>query len=135
MRHALCLWGSLALLGCGGTDHRSGDAEDAGAAGDAGEGTDTGRPACCVSDADCDDGLHCNGVERCDDACACRPGTAVACDDGIACTVDGCSEETRACTATGPDADGDEHGDAACLGADGAPAGDDCDDADATRHP
>lgn len=52
---------------------------------------DTGVPPACVDDADCDDGLVCNGQERCVDG-VCVPGTPPDCDDGIACTVDRCRE-------------------------------------------
>ncbi|MFT7624909.1 MAG: hypothetical protein ACI9WU_004100, partial [Myxococcota bacterium] len=39
----------------------------------------------------CDDGDVCNGLETCDMALACVPGTQVGtCDDGVACTVDTC---------------------------------------------
>ncbi len=47
-------------------------------------------------DAVCDDGIFCNGVERCDVAAACVP-RPQACDDGIACSLDACDEATRAC--------------------------------------
>lgn len=56
------------------------------------------RPQCYV-DADCDDGLHCNGVERCIHQ-QCTPGTPVACDDSIACTQDRCDEDLKRCVYT-----------------------------------
>jgi hypothetical protein len=41
----------------------------------------------CTLDQDCDDGLYCNGAETCqNDVCA--AGTAVGCDDSVACTTD-----------------------------------------------
>ncbi len=43
-----------------------------------------GAPECTV-DADCDDGLFCNGAETCN-AGSCQAGTAPVCDDGVACT-------------------------------------------------
>ena len=70
------------------------------------------------NDANCDDGLWCNGVETCDPATGCVAGTpldcddanacttgdvcvsgeclgeAVTCDDGLDCTVDACDEAT-----------------------------------------
>ncbi|MBC8187780.1 MAG: PKD domain-containing protein [Proteobacteria bacterium] len=46
----------------------------------------------CVTQADCDDGVFCNGAEVCDPVLDCQPGTAVMTDDGVACTVDSCDE-------------------------------------------
>ncbi len=91
-------------------------------------------PASCTTDAQCDDGLFCNGTERCE-AGACVMGATVRCDDGIDCTVDGCSEVTRACVSRVPDADLDGAGDRACIDAAGAPLGTDCADDDANRFP
>jgi hypothetical protein len=60
----------------------------------------------CVSvprDERCDDGTFCDGFERCvpgapgSDARGCAPGSPVACDDGVACTVDACDEVSAAC--------------------------------------
>jgi cysteine-rich repeat protein len=42
--------------------------------------------------ASCDDLVFCNGVEVCDLAADCQPGTPPALDDGVACTVDSCDE-------------------------------------------
>jgi hypothetical protein len=54
----------------------------------------------CSSNRDCDDGRRCNGVERCSEL-ACVAGTAVNCDDMMACTVDACVETgMEACTHT-----------------------------------
>lgn len=50
----------------------------------------------CTTNAQCDDGAFCNGVEQCS-AGSCTPGTPVACDDGVACTLDSCNEATDAC--------------------------------------
>lgn len=50
----------------------------------------------CVADAECDDGVWCNGAESCVLG-ACRAGTSPSCDDGIACTSDTCNEATDAC--------------------------------------
>ena len=55
-------------------------------------------------DAVCDDGLHCNGIEQCEqtapghDARGCVAGTPPPCDDGVACTTNGCDEATDSCT-------------------------------------
>ncbi len=82
----------------------------------------TAELASCASDADCDDGVHCNGVEVCD-AGACQPGTDLCpgqvcveasqtcvdcltdadCDDGIACTVDSCDSQAETCVRTPDD--------------------------------
>lgn len=43
-------------------------------------------------DGACDDGLFCNGTERCEAATGCVPGLPVPVDDGVSCTVDGCDE-------------------------------------------
>jgi len=51
----------------------------------------------CTVDADCDDGLFCNGAETCDRLTGCEAG-GVVCDDGVACTIDGCDEGTDSCT-------------------------------------
>ncbi len=52
----------------------------------------------CISDANCDDGLICNGLETCDLATAsCFAGNPVTCDDGIACTTDSCNEAAGTC--------------------------------------
>lgn len=53
----------------------------------------------CRSSAECDDGLVCNGTESCSGG-RCVPGPRPACDDGVACTVDACSEAARGCTST-----------------------------------
>ena len=52
--------------------------------------------ATCLSDANCNDGLYCNGVETCVDG-VCQAGIPVNCSDGIACTVDSCDEAVDAC--------------------------------------
>ena len=86
----------------------------------------------CSSDTDCDDGLFCDGAERCllgddgADARGCVAASTPACD-----TPEACSEEEdrclTACDLTG-DMDGDGHLTIAC-------GGDDCDDMDANRYP
>ena len=50
----------------------------------------------CSTNSDCDDGVFCNGVEVCN-AGKCRSGTPVSCDDGIACTLDICNEDSQQC--------------------------------------
>jgi len=53
----------------------------------------------CVTAADCDDGLFCNGAETCN-AGTCQAGTPIDCDDGVACTTDSCNEATDSCDNT-----------------------------------
>ena len=56
----------------------------------------------CTADADCDDGLYCNGAETCN-AGACQAGTAPACDDGLFCNgAETCNEGTDSCDAGTP---------------------------------
>jgi hypothetical protein len=51
----------------------------------------------CMTDADCDDGIFCNGVEDCyEECCLCLPGTP-PCDDGDPCTVNNCDGDTQTC--------------------------------------
>jgi len=77
------------LLGCGDDDEEN--------------GADVG----CIVNADCDDGLFCNGAETCDDN-VCQGGTPVDCDDGVDCTVDSCNEDTDACDNTPDDGECDD---------------------------
>ena len=49
-----------------------------------------------AASASCDDGLFCNGVESCESG-ACQAGVPPDCDDGIACTIDSCSEYYASC--------------------------------------
>jgi subtilisin-like proprotein convertase family protein len=57
------------------------------------EGTFAG----CNTDADCQDGNLCNGVETCVLG-VCAPGTPVNCDDGLFCTIDACAPGTGLCS-------------------------------------
>ncbi len=50
----------------------------------------------CATDADCDNGVYCDGTERCPYG-FCQPGARVLCDDGAACTLDSCNEDTDGC--------------------------------------
>jgi hypothetical protein len=52
--------------------------------------------ATCASNASCDDGVFCNGAERCV-AGRCEPGTTPSCDDNVRCTTDSCDEATARC--------------------------------------
>jgi len=61
----------------------------------------------CVSfaqNANCDDGVYCNGLEICDPLADCQPGAPIVCNDGVGCTVDGCDEEAGACSFLADDA-------------------------------
>ncbi|MFQ5461505.1 MAG: hypothetical protein ACE5E5_02650 [Phycisphaerae bacterium] len=51
----------------------------------------------CQTNADCDDGVFCNGAETCDAFQTCQPGTPPNCSDGIACTTDSCNAMTNQC--------------------------------------
>ena len=55
-------------------------------------------------------------------ALGCRPGDAVSCSDGTACTIDSCDEANHACLHVPRDADGDGDPDGNC------PGGGDCND-------
>ncbi|MEM6954832.1 MAG: hypothetical protein AAF645_04060 [Myxococcota bacterium] len=59
--------------------------------------------ASCERAEDCDDGLLCNGEERCQGG-TCVRGEAVVCDDGVECTVDRCDEGLGRCAAAPDDA-------------------------------
>ncbi len=50
-----------------------------------------------LADLPCDNGLFCDGAERCDAVTGCLPGTAPTCDDGIACTRDRCLDFYDTC--------------------------------------
>ncbi len=60
-----------------------------------------------TNDAACDNGLFCDGAETCDAVSDCQPGTAVNCDDGVACTDDSCNEATDSCDNAANDANCD----------------------------
>ena len=121
---------ALSVFGCGG----SGPESDAGSL-DSGPARDTNSDApACHADVDCDDGIFCDGTERCVMG-ACVAGTAPACSDAIACTRDFCSEDRHACTHQVPDMDHDGHGAMSCVDAHGTPLGDDCADDDANDFP
>ena len=79
----------------------------------------------CAADGECDDGIFCNGAERCAGTCA--AGTA-PCSEGQACD-EGTGECSEAPDCTEPDADGDGRDRIGCGD------GDDCDDEDADRFP
>jgi hypothetical protein len=59
--------------------------------------TDEDADCRCYTDAECDDGDVCNGVETCTPGVACNPGTPMNCDDGLDCTEDGCNSLDGTC--------------------------------------
>jgi len=63
---------------------------------DAGQ-PDAGPPPQCATDDDCDDGLFCNGVERCFEGTCAPGGGAPDCDDGVDCTRDDCDDGAGVC--------------------------------------
>ncbi len=86
-----------------------------------------GRCQVTLDHALCDDGIYCNGVERCDPRRGCVAGEPVSCDDFEPCTIDVCDEETKSCRHEPRDFDEDGEVDFRCMG------GTDCDDFDPTR--
>lgn len=53
-------------------------------------------PGTCRTDADCNNRLFCDGVERCQSG-TCAPGTAMDCRDSDPCTGDVCNEAMMRC--------------------------------------
>jgi hypothetical protein len=88
-------------------------------------------PALCVFDEDCDDGVFCNGAERCARSASagadgCAPAEVTRC-----LLLERCLETEQRCEADcarGGDADGDGHAAIPC-------GGDDCDDGDVDVSP
>ena len=64
----------------------------------------TGVCAHAPSDARCDDGVFCNGVETCSATVGCVAGAAPDCGDGVVCTVDACHPVLDRCTHSPNDA-------------------------------
>jgi hypothetical protein len=79
-----------------------------------------------ANDSLCDDGVFCNGIERCNPRLGCRPGPPKSCSDSTPCTIDTCDEATRSCVQKPRDVDGDGDVDANCD------PGHDCNDLDPT---
>ena len=104
----------VTLLGCG-DDAPDAPGSDGGAAG-------------CSTDMQCDDGVYCNGAERCDpeddDA------NGLGCVAGEPPCLENCVEAMQECdiACATPDADGDGQSRMAC-------GGNDCDDNDPNRFP
>ena len=56
----------------------------------------------CAIDADCDDGLFCNGLEYCDEEGLCQPALEPCADDGLYCNgLESCDEKQDRCNSTG----------------------------------
>src|SRR5690606_8986358 len=117
---------TLFACACGGEPDLG---RDAGRDGSTGQ---DGSSSVCAADSECDDGLYCNGVERC------MPGADGAGANGCVaasspCGPDEvCEEDADRCVPADcaePDADGDGHDRIGCG------AGDDCDDTDGDRYP
>lgn len=73
----------------------------------------------------CDDGIFCNGAERCDRTQGCLPPvTRRTCNDHDVCTIDRCNEELALCEHSPRDLDQDGDPDFFC------PGGGDCNDLD-----
>lgn len=85
--------------------------------------SDLGRCRFAPDDARCDDGIYCDGIERCDVRTGCAFGEPVACSDNSTCTIDVCVEATQGCRHDPRDADGDGDPTRNCEGGD-------CDDGD-----
>lgn len=64
---------------------------------------DQGRCQNTPVDTRCNNGLYCDGVERCDAAVGCVSGTPPACADAVGCTVDVCDEALDRCAHTPDD--------------------------------
>ncbi|MGE3636021.1 MAG: putative metal-binding motif-containing protein, partial [Sandaracinaceae bacterium] len=81
----------------------------------------------CRVDADCNDGVFCNGLEQCESG-FCTGGERPSCNDGQACTTDICDVAIDRCANVGADFDGDGELPIGCGGRD-------CDDNDPRIHP
>jgi len=84
-------------------------------------------PDRCSADRDCTMN-PCLGTWYCDNELGCQFRSLTNCDDGMACTTDTCDNAMGGCRHTPRDNDMDGHADPMC-------GGDDCDDANAARHP
>ena len=82
-----------------------------------------------LDDSRCQNGVYCDGVERCDPDLGCRRGSILDCNDDQTCTIDTCVEATRTCKHDLRDADDDGSPDGHCT------VGGDCDDGDPTVNP
>jgi hypothetical protein len=92
------------------------------------EQEDADVPLECTSDAQCDDGVYCNGIEQCLDA-HCHDGEVVDCGEGDDCHMTYCDEDQDRCVEilVAEDRDGD--------GVYASPCGEDCDDLNPSIYP
>jgi hypothetical protein len=74
-------------------------------------------------DSQCQNDLHCDGLEICDNKLGCILGEPITCSDGNSCTIDTCNEAEDNCIQEPRDVDGDGDPDIHCGGGD-------CDDFD-----
>jgi hypothetical protein len=118
----------------GGAAGEGGEAGGGTSSGSAGEGGAGGEPAEpeCERDRDCDDDLHCNGTETCEDG-ECQQGSA-PCEnpDAEHCTA-ACEEGESEAECVFDAVDGDDDGFKTTLCE--ASPGDDCDDGNDDVHP
>lgn len=115
-RLALASIAAVAILGCGQSPETERDS-----------GSDRDAQSVCGTDADCDDGVFCNGAERCAPDSGADARGCIAGDPPCPSTCDEASTTCGGCDVA-PDADGDGHLAIAC-------GGNDCDDTDANRYP
>jgi endonuclease/exonuclease/phosphatase family metal-dependent hydrolase len=62
-----------------------------------------------ADDTNCDNGQFCDGAETCHATLGCQSGTAVDCNDNVACTNDSCNEGTDSCESVADDANCDNN--------------------------
>lgn len=95
---------------------------------------ETGLVSHIPNNANCDNGLWCDGAELCDAVAGCVDGSEPCVPDAIDCTVDGCDEAADACTVVANNAACDDgvfcNGEEVCDLAEGCVDGDipDCSD-------
>ncbi|MDP8999984.1 MAG: putative metal-binding motif-containing protein, partial [Myxococcota bacterium] len=75
-------------------------------------------------DSLCDNGVYCDGRERCVPRRGCVPGPVVSCSDGNACHIADCVEASKSCAYVPRDVDQDGDPDGHCMD------GHDCNDLD-----
>jgi len=123
-----CRSGQCVLVGCGnGTKEGAEECDDNNNVNS--DGCQADCTYTCESNAECDDGNACTGLETCDmtvpTAPLCKPGTAVVCDE-IECMTVACDRTQGTCKYSLIDADGDGEAPATLA------CGTDCNDDDRT---